>query len=76
MPLVTFDTPWKHQKTKGSDVFRGYGKRPVAWNGLRIFIELTMTVNYYESNDKKSLILKSDSHLPKKIFLSISLEVL
>ena len=36
MPLVSFDTPWKHQKTfVFSDVFRGYRKRPVAWNGLR-----------------------------------------
>ena len=76
MSLITFDTPWKNQKNKGSDVFRGYRKRPVAWNGLGIFTELTMAVNYYESNDKKSLILKSDSHLPRKIFLLISLKVL
>ena len=38
MPLVYFDAPWKHQKTSEnlcfSDVFRGYRKRPVAWNGL------------------------------------------
>ena len=29
MALVYFDTPRKHQKT-----FRGYQKRPVAWNSL------------------------------------------
>ena len=35
MPLVSFDTPWKHQKNQRfSNVFRGYRKRPVAWNGL------------------------------------------
>ena len=32
MPLISFYTPWKHQL---SDVFRGYRKRPVAWNGLK-----------------------------------------
>ena len=32
MPLISFDTPWKHQKTF---VFRGYQKRWVAWNGLK-----------------------------------------
>ena len=26
MPLISFDTPWRH--------FRGYQKRSVAWNGL------------------------------------------
>ena len=35
MPLVSVDTPWKHQKTSGfSDIFRGYRERLVAWNGL------------------------------------------
>ena len=32
--LVTFCSPWKHQKT---DVFRGYRKKPVSWNGLTNF---------------------------------------
>ena len=32
MLLVSFCTPWKHQKN--SVVFRGYKKRPVAGNGL------------------------------------------
>ena len=33
MSLVTFYTPWKHQKTYGfSDVFRGYRKRLVPQN--------------------------------------------
>ena len=44
MPLVSFDTPWKHQKTSGfpmfsggiESVFRGYRKRPVPWNGLNM----------------------------------------
>ena len=31
MSLVTCYTPWKH---RFSDAFRGYRKRPVAWNGL------------------------------------------
>ena len=30
----SFDSPLKSQKP--SDVFRGYQKRPVAWNGLRL----------------------------------------
>ena len=29
MPLISFYTPWRF-----SDVFRGYRKRSVAWNGL------------------------------------------
>ena len=32
--LVPFWTPWKHQKTLGFPVFKGYRKRPLAWNGL------------------------------------------
>lgn len=35
-PLDSFYIRWKHQKTCFS-VFRGYGKRSVAWNGLRSF---------------------------------------
>ena len=34
MPLISFDTPWKHQKPERLSVFRGYKKRSVAWNGL------------------------------------------
>ena len=35
MPLISFDIPWKHQKNLWfSDVFRGYQKRSVAWNGF------------------------------------------
>ena len=53
MSLVSFYTPWKHQKTRGflmfsgrfSDVFREYSKRPMAWNGL---YGLT-NVNYWGS---------------------------
>ena len=33
--LTHLDTPWKHQKNQRfSDVFCGYQKRSVAWNGL------------------------------------------
>ena len=43
MPLVSFDTLWKHQKTtlenqRFSDVFRGYRKRWAAWNELIVKI--------------------------------------
>ena len=34
MPLVSPYTPWKHQRTCFSDIFRGYIKRPVIWNRL------------------------------------------
>ena len=34
MQLVSFYTPLKHEETSGSHVFRGYRKRPEAWNGL------------------------------------------
>ena len=30
MPLISFDTPWKHQKTRGFLMFSGYIKR-VKW---------------------------------------------
>ena len=36
IPLVSFYTPWKHQKTKpkASRCFQGVRRIPVAWNGL------------------------------------------
>ena len=35
VPLVSFYTPWKHQKTSSFLIFsRGYKKRTVAWNVL------------------------------------------
>ena len=34
MPLVSFYTPWKHQKTIGFPMFPGDIERPVAGNGL------------------------------------------
>ena len=37
IPLISFDTAWKHRKRWFSNVFRGYGKRSVAWNGLIIY---------------------------------------
>ena len=37
MPLISFDTPWKHQKTRGFDVFRGVSKEMsgMKWVNLR-----------------------------------------
>ena len=32
--MFPFYTPWKHQKTKGSDVFRGIKKRTLAASEL------------------------------------------
>ena len=52
MPLVSFNSPWKHQK-RFSDVFRGYRKRPVAWNGLR-------TLNVRGPTTFIGLLTKSD----------------
>ena len=40
MPLVSFYTPWKHQKTWFCDVFRECGKRPVTWDELRKYLWL------------------------------------
>ena len=35
IPVAAFYTPWKYQKKQRfSNVFRGYEKRPTAWNGL------------------------------------------
>ena len=34
MPLVSFYTPWKHQKTSGFRIFSGGIDRSVAWNGF------------------------------------------
>ena len=34
-PLISFYTPWKHQRTFGFLFSGGYGKRPVVWNGLK-----------------------------------------
>ena len=38
-----FFTPWKHQKTYDfSDVFRGCRKRPVIWNGITWFMDVSL----------------------------------
>ena len=34
MPLVSFYTPWKHQKTRCFLIFLGGAERSVAWDGL------------------------------------------
>ena len=47
MPFVSFYTPLKtSENQRFSDVFRGYRKRPVAWNGLTFPI-----ITYYYSYD-------------------------
>ena len=41
MPLISFYAPLKTSVNLWfSDVFRGYRKRPVAWNGLRNVFEI------------------------------------
>lgn len=35
MLLVSFYTPWKHQKPSGFHMFQGVQKRPAAWNELK-----------------------------------------
>ena len=36
MPLISFDTPWKHQKTSGFLMFSGdIESPPAAWNELK-----------------------------------------
>ena len=35
MPLISFDTPWKHQKNSGFLMFSGGPKTSVTWNGLK-----------------------------------------
>ena len=38
MPLISFDTPWKHQKARGFLMFSGVIEiKSVAWNGLTYF---------------------------------------
>ena len=46
MPMVFFHTPWKHKKLWFSDVFRGYRKRPVAWNRLEQFKTCSKSVAF------------------------------
>ena len=39
MALVSFNALWKHQETSGFLMyFRKYRKKPVPWNGLKIFL--------------------------------------
>ena len=51
MPLASFYTPWKHQKTYSFwgthrcwklDVSRGYRKRSVVWNALNKILDLSL----------------------------------
>ena len=67
MPLVIFHIPWKHQKNRFSDVFRGYRKLPVVSNELtRIFIpevELSQQTSTYLSHyHNRSLGIKINNH--------------
>ena len=41
MPLVSFCTPENIKKRLVFDVFRGYRKKPVVWNGLNAMIGLS-----------------------------------
>ena len=74
MPLVSFDTPWRHQKTKRfTDVFRVYRKRPVVkWNGLNgkkdMFIWSVQSKNYFFKVSKWSTRIRCEncSSLRKK----------
>ena len=34
MELISFYTSWKHEKNRFFDIFRGYRKKPMVWNGL------------------------------------------
>ena len=62
MSLVSFYTPWKHQKTRVFWCFREVQNRPVTWNGLMyllLFVSLnvglfttilTICLNYMSQN--------------------------
>ena len=56
---ISFYIPWKRQKTRRSDVFRVYRKRPVAWNTLTNFSSF-----YSELVHKQSITLSFE----KKVF--------
>ena len=47
MPLVSFNTLWKHQKTSGG-YFRGYWKKLVALNGLKSHWTTIRTTRKYK----------------------------
>ena len=57
--IFHFYTPWKHQK---HDVFRGYRKRPVAWNELSPFL---LIYNYSTLNSQTCKFIVQNSHFPR-----------
>ena len=61
--IFHFYTPWKHQKHHGFyDVFRGYRKRPVAWNELSPFL---LIYKYSTLNSQKCKFIVQNSHFPR-----------
>ena len=61
MLLVSFYTPWKHKKTRGSLMFSmggGYKKRWVVWIGTRPVNNIYKTKNYQMKNEKISCFTK------------------
>ena len=59
MPLISFDTPWKHFFGV-SEVFRVYQKRSVAWNGL-----ITVIKSFGAFSERSYLFLFYSSTLIK-----------
>ena len=71
MPLVSFNTPWKTSENQSfSDVFRGYRKRPVAWNGLTVLSLSCWFMWPLESTPCTKLLTVEIS--PKQDFLHLS----
>ena len=62
MPLVSFDTPWKHQKTSGFLMFSGTSKETSDWNGLsgitawwtchKCFQNTSLDCSYHDKRNK------------------------
>ena len=67
MPLISFDTPWF------SDVFRGYQKRSVAWNGLNKFHRVSIQLI---SNDSINTILLKENFSRQILLRSFCLLIL
>ena len=65
MPLVSFYPPWKHQKTRVFYVFRQYGKRPLAWNGLIKSMIFSSEVYSNGSSPYSDLLLKKGTNTGK-----------
>ena len=74
MSLVSFHTPWKHRKIKlfpyqrFSDVFRGYGKRKVAWNGNKAKIAYQKIIRNMHKEKERISINFNLLHCKKRDF--------